>query len=344
MGFVGTDLEGGSKHRSRAFEANELERLVIRPQSLRSLRKLWDTGGVCAGAVPAEWPMCVGYDRDDRQGAFTVRVRSASSGAMLYESVAYWHMQAGQEHDDYEADKAAWQAAVSSGATPFGTTFSMSANSRMTYDLAPIVSLAEKVGFAGNQVIHISTESGLVEANQSAASGGGHTGDDGTPVTDPGAPAPDGQVLMCDKGGKKSKYVNSKDVSKHVAHGCTLGACATASPGGPGTGGNTGTGGGTPVVGVPPVSGPTLPPPPTTPAEPSTSVSDRFKPTSSYPMYAASSNQKVKVCRPDGGDPDESWNEVEMKYKEVEQFLRDHPYAVYGTCSDNEDWVDQWDD
>ena len=342
-GFTETALEGGSKRRSRAFEARELERLVIRPQSLRSLRKLWDSNGVCDGAVPAEWPMCVGYDRGNREGALTVRLRSADKkNAVLYEGAVYWHMQAGQEHDDYKADKAAWKAAVGSGATPFGTAFTMSSNSSMTYDLVPIAALAEKVGFAGNRVIHISTESELIEAvtARAAASGAGGTGGTGGAGTGSGtgggnteAPDidPNAEYLMCDKKGTKSKYVKGEDVAKHQGHGCTLGACPSAPPpDGPATT--------TPDV---------VPPGETPPPAEAGDVSSRFKATSSQPMYAASSNQKVKVCTPDGfndGEPEGSWNEAGMKFKEVEQFLRDNPYAIYGTCSDNSDWVNNWAD
>ena len=143
---------------------------------------------------------------------------------------------------------------------------------------------------------------------------------------------------MCDKSGTRTKSVATADVAKHVGHGCTVGACATpdAAPGG-----TTGTGGGTPIVIAPDVTDPATTPPD---AE-AGSLSDRFQATASYPMYAASSNQPVKVCRPDGfsgGKPSGSWNELVIAFKDVEAFLIANPYAIYGTCSDNAAWIARW--
>ena len=352
MGFTDTALAGGSKRRSRAFEADELERLVVRPQSLRSLRKLWDPNGVCAGAAPAEWPICVGYDRGDREGALTLRVRRAGSNAMLYESAVYWHMQAGAEHDDYNADRAAWQASVGSGATTFGTTFSASASTRVTYDLAPIAALAEKVGFAGNRVIHISTESKLVEAQQmaggatggtagaaSGTTGGGTTGGGttgggttgggttggGTPTSGPGGTAP------------------SPGSSPPTGGGTTGGG----TTGGGTTGGTTGGSGGTTTVAVcynraiiqidsadlarylamGAHSGY---------CDGHTTTHAIDLPTD-MPVLSAPTDPTtvVKVCRPDGGTMTGSWNEVEMMYQDVEAYRSTQPLAVYGACSDH---------
>ncbi len=169
LGFDDTELAGPQKYRSMTFPARDLERLVIRPQSLRALKKLWDSNGVCPGAAMPTWPICVGTDRTGRQGALTVRIRKPGDGDILYEGALYWHMQAGTEHDEYLSTLAAWQAAVASGTSPFGTQLTLAANANITYALGPIAALADKVGFAGNRILHISTESDVGATSGTAA-------------------------------------------------------------------------------------------------------------------------------------------------------------------------------
>ena len=174
LGFADSPLAGPHKFRSVAFPARDLERLVLRPQSLRSLRQLWDTPGTpnCTYEPINQWPMCVGGDRGDRRGALTLRVRRGNGGAVLYESAVYWHLQDGPEYDDYLADVAAWKDAVTSGASPFGATLTVGPSVAVTYAQAPIAALADKVGFDGNEVVHISTESVVDTEGASPPPGG----------------------------------------------------------------------------------------------------------------------------------------------------------------------------
>ena len=351
MGFAETPLEGSARYRSRVFDADELERLVVRPQSLRSLRKLWDPNGVCTGASPPEWPMCVGYDRNDREGSLTMRIRRASGGAMLYESAIYWHMQSGQEHTDYQADVAAWQAAVSSGTTPFGTTFTMSSNSSMTYDIVPIVSLAEKVGFRGNQVIHISTESGLSEASQMATGPAPSTSPAppaASTTTGGSAPAPSnpldtsggGTTTVCHSGAPLS--IARLTLSLHLLHNDTVGGCPDVPPSsqfddivvchsgssiavrmldygthidhGDSFGACSAGGGVAP-------SGPTA---------------GTVAPIEATPSQAIPTNNQewVMMCHaPYGSNP--NWRTEEVKYHQFLNFRTQEPGSVLGPCSDH---------
>lgn len=160
-GFNGTALEGGVRHRTSTFNARDLERLIVTPRSMRSLKKLWDGPGDCLGN---EWPYCVGEDRNDRRGALTVRIRRASDGKALYEGAVYWHMQQGTEQTEYEVARDAWRTGVQNGSIPFGTSFRMGGNAEVTYGLVPIVALADRVGFDGNDIRHISTESTTAQA------------------------------------------------------------------------------------------------------------------------------------------------------------------------------------
>ena len=210
-GFAGTALEGGTVHRSATFQANSLRRLTVHPRSRRSLQKLWDAPDACYGY---SWPFCVGTDRGDRSGALTVRLRRAGDGASLYEGVIYWHRQDGDEIAEHQADQDAWRADVTSGARPFGTTLTMGKQVSVTYRTAPVVALADKVGFDGNEVTHISTESDLTEAIETRAARGG-----------------DGLVTVCHKPGRSNQSttrLQPTEVASHLGHGDRLGACPAA--------------------------------------------------------------------------------------------------------------------
>ena len=224
QGFGGTSMEGPSAHRSAAFPAQDLRRLVVHPRSRRSLRKLWDGPGACPGD---EWPYCVG-ESGDRRDALTVRVVDAASGKAYYEGVIYWHMQMGDEKDEYQADKAAWEAGVASGKRPFGTTFRMDRGSEVTYSGAPITAFADRLGFKGDEVIHVSTESDLTEAVEGRALAAA----DAASRADAIRAASDerGRVLMCNSKRDGAKLVEADKVEDHEAHGCTVGACPGTAP------------------------------------------------------------------------------------------------------------------
>lgn len=230
QGFDGTVLEGARRHRSATFPARDLERLTVRPRSLRTLKKLWDGQGSCDGN---EWPYCVGENRN-RRGALTVRVRKASNGRALYEGAIYWHMQVGGEQAEYLAEREAWKAGVLSGSTPFGTDLRLGSDADITYALAPIAALADKVGFDGNQIIHVSTESDLIEAAEgrmAARSGtGGSTGGPTsggtvgtTGVVPSGTSTTTGLISICYSGSEIQ--VSIAELTTYLALGATEGAC-----------------------------------------------------------------------------------------------------------------------
>ena len=229
LGFAGTDLQGATRYRSKTFPAEDLERLVIRPQSLRSFQKLWDSAGVCSESPVPEWPVCVGLHRNDREGALTVRIRRASGGVALYEAAVYWHMQVGPEEAQYQAELDAWRTGVSDGSIPFGTDLTMGPNTVITYELGPVVSLAEKVGFDGNEVIHVSTESALVEV-----AGRGPSAPDPAPAPPPPPPtnpldtSGGGNATVCHSGSPLT--IPRLEIMAHVLHNDTVGGCPDTPP------------------------------------------------------------------------------------------------------------------
>ena len=231
-GFADTDLSGSQTFRSKVFPAEDLERLVIRPQSLRSFEQMWDQVSTCH-LLPAEWPICVGNDRNDREGALTVRIRKNNGGAIVWEGAVYWHMQSGDEWTQYQADLLAWQTAVTTGTSPFGTDLNLGPNATITYSLPAVVALAEKLGFDGNEVFQVSTSSDSDNANafSRAATGADTTAaDGGTPPPTMSDPDPDGDgfVTVCHKPGTPAEDTRSVGVVSflvHIGHGDTLGPC-----------------------------------------------------------------------------------------------------------------------
>ncbi len=153
---------------SRSFAANDLRTLTLDVQSLRALRRLFDGEGSCTGG---SWPFCVGRDWN-RSSALSLRLIRESGNKTVYDAAVYWHM-AKEERDAHLAEEAAWMASIRGG-TSFGTRFEMGPQASVTYSLATITRLAEKVGFDGNEVTLLASSSEHTSAAemraQSAAS------------------------------------------------------------------------------------------------------------------------------------------------------------------------------
>ncbi|PAP78460.1 hypothetical protein [Rubrivirga marina] len=210
-GFAGTDVGSGTTMRTRPFAARDLRTLTVQPRSLRSLRQLWDGRGSCHGD---QWPFCVGEDRNDRANALTVRLRRASGGPPLYEAAIYWHMQEGREAAEYQQELARFRSDVQSGRAPFGTDLTLGPNATVRYQLAPIVRLAEKLNFDGNDVRRLDTSSAHVTAQESRAA-------------EAASPTP-GRYRICHlpgQPGQTEQDIRLLTLGLHLLHGDTLGPC-----------------------------------------------------------------------------------------------------------------------
>ncbi|MEM7787295.1 MAG: hypothetical protein AAF594_06140 [Bacteroidota bacterium] len=145
---------GGFAHansdlRTRPFPADDLRHFDVNILSLRALRQAFDTVGGCT-----EWPICIGYEWN-RKNALAIRVRRASNNARLYEATMYWHMRP-DERAAHEAEEQAWRDAILAGAA-FGTHVTLGDRVDLALDTGEILELADKMGFDGNEVIHLST-------------------------------------------------------------------------------------------------------------------------------------------------------------------------------------------
>ena len=155
---------------SRTFRADELEALTLDVRSLPSLKRLFDTEPGCS----SPWPICVGYDAN-RRGALTLQL--VHKGRTVYEAVLYWHVNEGDEWNDHLAELAAWEADVVANGT-FGTQLDLS-GADIAVDLPPIVRLSDRLGFAGNRVLHLGTSVQHVSAAEARGGGGGGKGGKG---------------------------------------------------------------------------------------------------------------------------------------------------------------------
>ncbi len=92
----------------------------------------------------------------------------------------------------------------------------------------PSSRLADKVGFDGNDVFHVSTESDLDEAIMLAPNGA--PAEDPTPSVTPEDPDPDGDglVTVCHSQGSsdQTRQIDVLSLVSHLGHGDTLGECA----------------------------------------------------------------------------------------------------------------------
>ena len=228
QGF-GTFQRGSNTHQSSVFRADDLERFDVDVRSLRGLEPLFDGLDGCASR-----PVCMA-DAWDRDGSLRVRIRRADNSKIVHENVLYWHMQP-SEWAAYNAQEAVWRAAIQSGSGLFGTKLDMSDKTKITYEPLPILNLVDRLGFDGNEVIHLGTEVTHItaaEARRTAAQSG----------------VPSGQSMVCLGG--RSLVVPDEQLSQLLATGAVLGACAS---------------GGAPAPSTPPI--PPMPAAPPNPLDP----------------------------------------------------------------------------
>lgn len=147
-----SDLRNGTRsHETQPIPAARLRDLSIDLRALSALKRRWDTEGGCVS-----WPFCIGgsWSRGD---ALIVRLRRASDRTTLYEAAFYWHMR----EDEVAAHEAAMQAfrdEVAAG-NGFGTTLRVGSSTALYYERPPLLALAERLDWKGNEIRLLSSAS-----------------------------------------------------------------------------------------------------------------------------------------------------------------------------------------
>ncbi|MEM1056799.1 MAG: hypothetical protein AAGI52_14850 [Bacteroidota bacterium] len=192
----------GDSHQSREFRADRLEDFEVDIRSLRTLEDRFDGNGCDS------WPFCIG-ERWDRGGALRVRLRRHTDNDILYESVLYWHMQP-SEWAIYQAQEAAWRTQIQNGGL-FGTRLEMTGDVSVTFDISPVLDLVDRLGFDGNEVIHLGSEVEHLTRDENFAA----------------AQLSSGSVRMCHDptGTATNRDVPSEEVEENLGRGDTLGNC-----------------------------------------------------------------------------------------------------------------------
>ncbi|MEM8599001.1 MAG: hypothetical protein AAGF99_03690 [Bacteroidota bacterium] len=139
---------GDARMQSKTFQADQLQDLIVNVRSLRLLRPRFDAEGC------AEWPRCIGQDRD-RGGAFRVQLRRDADGALLYEATFYWHKRQDEEAE-YQAEEQALRDLILSGAA-FGTRIDMNDQTDIGFSIDDIEGIGSRLGFALPDVDHQGT-------------------------------------------------------------------------------------------------------------------------------------------------------------------------------------------
>lgn len=219
-GFPAGSHAANNPFRTTVFAANTLRDFVVDVQSLRSLRDRFDNVGGCD-----QWPFCIG-ESFSRGGALRVRLVRASDNRALHESAFYWHMQT-SEVAEHEAEMKAWRDAILAG-TGFGTHLTLGPTTNVAFALAPIIRLADKLDFDGNEMLLLSTTT----EHETAAEGRAATAPALPSPTTPSVPQipptctdPDALIAICNHG-TSDRLVKCSSVAGHLSHGCLLGTCA----------------------------------------------------------------------------------------------------------------------
>ena len=214
-GFGGFADESDS-HRTRGFRADRLDDFVVDVKSLQGLRARFDGEGGCDALT--QWPRCIG-SRWDRGGVLRVQLRKAATDQLLYESGLYWHMQ-DAERADYQARVDAWRAQIQGGAL-FGTRLELGDDVDISFSMAPVYDLVERLRFDGNEVVHVGSESRHRSYDEGRAL----------------ATRTDGQVEVCHQAGTASEQTRTiapDEIDAHLRHGDVFVACdGTPASGGP---------------------------------------------------------------------------------------------------------------
>ncbi len=190
----------GARFGTQSFKASDLNDFAVDIRSLRTLQDRFDGVGGCD-----RWPDCIG-ERADRGGSLTVRIKSATSGKTLYESALYWHMKS-EDWADYKAQEAAWRAQIESGGL-FGTRLELGKDADIEFEMAPVLDLVDRLGFDGNEVIHVGTETTHHTPTENIAR----------------ATRADGTVEVCHNG-TSTLAVERSALREHFSHGDRILAC-----------------------------------------------------------------------------------------------------------------------
>ncbi|OZC02878.1 hypothetical protein, partial [Rubricoccus marinus] len=206
MGGFGEFSTAANRHRTNTFKAKDLKDFVVDIKSLQGLRARFD--GVDGCSVTRQWPRCLG-DRWDRGGVLRVRIRRAASSQVAYETGIYWHMRADEEAE-YQTRIANWRAQIQSGGL-FGTRLEFGPDVEIDYSLGPILDLADRLDFDGNEVIHVGSFADHATRAQNLAA----------------ATRADGKIEVCHNptSGGNTLALNPKALDAHLRHGDRLKNC-----------------------------------------------------------------------------------------------------------------------
>jgi hypothetical protein len=205
-GFGGFAAEGAT-HRTRAFQAQDLNDFVVDVKVLQALKDRFDGEDGCDTVT--QWPRCIGR-RWDRGDALRIQLRKAATDQIVYETALYWHMQS-REFAEYETRLAMWRTEIQNGAL-FGTRLELGDQTDIQFDLGPIRALTDRLGFDGDQVIHVGSEVRHQSYQEGLA----------------WATRPDGRVEVCHKAGspaERTRVLEADALGPHLRHGDPLGAC-----------------------------------------------------------------------------------------------------------------------
>ncbi|MEM6784364.1 MAG: hypothetical protein AAF624_11605, partial [Bacteroidota bacterium] len=144
-GFGGFSANDVTQHRTRTFEVQEVDELVVDVQSLRLLKHhfddevttdpeadcTWNTYPWQTGCVPLNWPFNTKW-LADRGGALRVKLYRETLVAeeFLYEAVFYWHRRGAWDTTERDAEIAAdqqWRTDIENGMV-YGTARSFGPN------------------------------------------------------------------------------------------------------------------------------------------------------------------------------------------------------------------------
>lgn len=201
---------GASAFQSRPFQANRLRSLAFEIRSLRLLLRGFDSNDTCR-----DWPACISDDMT-RKGALALRVRDASTHALLYDSGIYWHRKAEGHPENIQEriEEERWRESLLSGGE-FGLNVVMGDNATIEYDAQALAGILQMAGLASSDgsIIHLASWTRHFSPTDVAAGRHLHV----SPL------AEEATTILC-LDDRTISVVNSA-VSAYMGRGARVGAC-----------------------------------------------------------------------------------------------------------------------
>ncbi|MEL6769616.1 MAG: hypothetical protein AAFP18_00960 [Bacteroidota bacterium] len=239
-GFGGFSASDIAQHRTRTFEAQDIDAFEIDIRSLRLLKHhfddepttdpeadcTWNTYPWNTGCVPLNWPFNTKW-LYDRGGALRVKLfhETLLAEDLIYEAVFYWHRRGAWDTAERDAEIAAdqqWRTDIENG-MGYGSAVNFGPNVTLEFDQARLEPALRRLGYSSDNIRHLASAAQSSTASEQAMA---EASEQELPTGGPQEPS---ETVICYNGLTMSK--SGTALEYYLSQGATQGPCAEPSEG-----------------------------------------------------------------------------------------------------------------